>query len=212
MPRPKVHDAALRVRLLEQAVRTLSEDGPEALSLRKLAAQVNTSTTAVYSLFGGKPGLLNAVYDEAFARFGKRLGAVVPTGDPLADLAALGLAYRESALAEPHFYQVMFGPLGGVMHPEPETMERGLATFKPLLDTVRRAIDLDLLRDEDPVTIAASLWATVHGMVSLELRALLPDGSGDPAELYLTALRAMGYGWRATSGAHRSGGDTPADR
>jgi len=25
---------------------------------------VNTSTTAVYSLFGGKPGLLNAVYDE----------------------------------------------------------------------------------------------------------------------------------------------------
>jgi len=152
---------------------------------------------------------LNAVYDEAFARFGKRLGAVVPTGDPLADLAALGLAYRESALAEPHFLPGDVRSACGVMHPEPETMERGLATFKPLLDTVRRAIDLDLLRDEDPVTIAASLWATVHGMVSLELRALLPDGSGDPAELYLTALRAMGYGWRATSGAHRPAGTRP---
>ncbi|HWN31852.1 MAG TPA: TetR/AcrR family transcriptional regulator [Pseudonocardia sp.] len=209
MPRPKVHDAALRVRLLEQAVRTLSEHGPEALSLRKLAAQVNTSTTAVYSLFGGKPGLLNAVYDEAFARFGERLGSVVPTGDPVTDLAALGQAYRASALAEPHFYQVMFGPLGGVMTPEPESVERGLATFKPLLDAVRRAIDLGLLRDEDPVTIATSMWATVHGLVSLELRALLPEGSGDPAEMYRTAFRALVYGWRATSGAQRSGGDKP---
>jgi AcrR family transcriptional regulator len=201
MPRPKVHDAALRVRLLEQAVRTLSEHGPEALSLRKLAAEVNTSTTAVYSLFGGKPGLLNAVYDEAFVRFGERLNAVVPSGDPLADLAALGAAYRASALAEPHFYQVMFGPLRGVVTPEPESVARGLATFKPLLDMVSRAIDLGLLRDEDPVTIATSLWATVHGLVSLELRALLPDGSGDPAEMYRTAIRAMGNGWRTTSGA-----------
>lgn len=212
MPRPKVHDEALRVRLLEQAVRTLSEDGPEALSLRKLAAQVNTSTTAVYSLFGGKPGLLNAVYDEAFARFGERLGAVVATGDPVADLGALGQAYRESALAEPHFYQVMFGPLGGVITPEPESVERGMATFKPLLDAVQRAIDLGLLRDEDPVTVATSMWATVHGLVSLELRALLPEGSGDPAEVYRAALRAMGNGWRTTSGAHRSGGNASAAR
>jgi AcrR family transcriptional regulator len=206
MPRPKVHDAALRVRLLEQAVRTLSEHGPDALSLRKLAAQVNTSTTAVYSLFGGKPGLLNAVYDEAFARFGERLGSVVPTGDPIADLAALGEAYRASALAEPHFYQVMFGPLGGVMTPEPESVERSLATFKPLLDVVHRAIELGLFRDEDPATIATSMWATVHGLVSLELRALLPDGSGDPAELYRTAFRAIGNGWRTASATQSSGG------
>ena len=196
MPRPKVHDAALRVRLLERAVRTLSEHGPDALSLRTLAAQVNTSTTAVYSLFGGKPGLLNAVYDEAFARFGQRLDAVDATGDPLADLAALGSAYRASALAEPHFYQVMFGPLGGVVTPEPESVERGLATFKPLLDLVRRAIELGLFLDEDPVTVATSMWATIHGLVSLELRALLPPGSGDPAELYRNACRAMGNAWR----------------
>src|SRR5882672_1214567 len=104
MPRPKVHDEALRLRLLEQAIRTLSEDGPDALSLRKLAAQVDTSTTAVYSLFDGKPGLLDALYEEVFARFGQCLRAVEPTADPLADLAALGQAYRASALEEPHFY------------------------------------------------------------------------------------------------------------
>ena len=56
VPRPKVHDAALRARLLECAGATLSTRGLAALSLRTLAADVGTSTTAVYALFGGKPG------------------------------------------------------------------------------------------------------------------------------------------------------------
>jgi AcrR family transcriptional regulator len=70
VPRPKVHDAALRLRLLECAGATLSTRGLAALSLRTLAADVGTSTTAVYALFGGKPGLLAALHAEAFARLG----------------------------------------------------------------------------------------------------------------------------------------------
>ena len=52
VPRTKVHDAALRSRLLECAGATLSAGGLAALSLRSLAAEVGTSTTAVYALFG----------------------------------------------------------------------------------------------------------------------------------------------------------------
>jgi AcrR family transcriptional regulator len=199
MPRPKVHDDALRVRLLEQAVRTLSEDGPDALSLRKLAAQVGTSTTAVYSLFGGKPGLLNAVYDEAFARFGERLARVEPTDDPKMDLFALAMAYRASALEEPHFYQVMFGPAGRAMTPDPESIRRAETTFSPLVDAVSRAIRAGQLREHNPTAIATTMWATVHGLVSLELRSLLPHGAGTPAEVYELAVRALDIGWRNRS-------------
>ncbi|MBO0877764.1 MAG: TetR/AcrR family transcriptional regulator [Pseudonocardia sp.] len=197
MARPKVHDDALRVRLLEQTVRTLSEEGPDALSLRKLAAQVGTSTTAVYSLFGGKPGLLAAVFDEAFARFGRRLAAVPTGADPLDDLAALGAAYRENAVSDPHFYQVMFGPVGGAVTPDPESAKRAEATFQPLLDAVRRAIDAGLFRAEDPVVIASALWAAAHGFVSLELRSLLPPAAGDPDRLFRQAMRASSAGWLA---------------
>jgi AcrR family transcriptional regulator len=200
MARPKLHDDALRVRLLEQAVRTLSEDGPEGLRLRKLAADVGTSTTAVYSLFGGKPGLLDALFDEAFARFGRRLSEIEITGDPLADVIALGLAYRANALAEPHFYQVMFGPLGGALTPSAESRARAESTFLPLVDAVRRAVDAGQLRDADPTLIATTMWATIHGLVSLELRALLPPDAGDAAEIYRQTMRAMGEGWAATRG------------
>jgi AcrR family transcriptional regulator len=183
------------VRLLEQAVRTLSEDGPEGLRLRKLAADVGTSTTAVYSLFGGKPGLLEALYDEAFARFGRRLSEVEFCGDARADMMALGLAYRANALAEPHFYQVMFGPVGGAVSPSVEAQTRAASTFLPLVDAVRRAIEAGQLRDADPTMIATTMWATIHGLVSLELRALLPPAGGDPTEIYRQTMRAMGEGW-----------------
>jgi AcrR family transcriptional regulator len=212
MPRPKVHDDALRVRLLENAVRTLSQHGVDALSLRKLAAQVDTSTTAVYSLFGGKPGLLNAVFDEAFRRFGERMDDAELTGDPRSDLYALAMAYRASALAEPHFYQIMFGPIGGAVEPDEETLTRARGTFQPLVTAVRKAIDAGQLRADNATAVATTMWAAVHGMVSLELRSLLPPGSGDPAELYRQSVLAIGAGWlgrdAATEASTASG--TPA--
>ena len=195
MPRPKIHDEALRLRLLEHAVRTLSEYGVDALSLRKLAAHAGTSTTAVYSLFGGKPGLLNAVFDEAFRRFGEPIINVPITDDPREDLFALAMAYRASALAEPHFYQVMFGPIGATVSPDPQTIERAKRAFRPVFEMVRGAIAAGLLNADNPTAVATTMWATVHGMVSLELRSLLPSQAGDPAELYRQAVLAVGAGW-----------------
>lgn len=195
MPRPKVHDDALRVRLLEEAVRTLSQEGPDGLSLRKLAAQVGTSTTAVYSLFGGKPALLDAVFDEAFARFGQRLASAAPTDKPEDDLYRMAMAYRQSALAEPHFYQVMFGQARDAFSPDEAAKARAAATFEPLVEAVQRAIDAGLIRRTDPRAVAVTFWGCVHGMVSLELHSLLPANSGDPAALYQQAVAAIAVGW-----------------
>jgi AcrR family transcriptional regulator len=185
------------VRLLEEAVRALSQEGPDGLSLRKLAAQVGTSTTAVYSLFGGKPALLDAVFDEAFARFGQRLSSVPLTDRPAEDMYRMALAYRESALAEPHFYQVMFGQARGAFSPDAAAMARAAATFEPLVEAVRRAMDADLIRPANPTTVAVTLWGCVHGMVSLELHSLLPPNSEDPAKLYQEAVAAITGGWHA---------------
>jgi hypothetical protein len=44
------------------------------------------------------------------------------------------------------------------------------------------------------------MWATVHGLVSLELRALLPVAGDDLAELYRATLRALGRGFQAADG------------
>lgn len=196
VPRPKVHTDAVRTRLLDAAGALLATEGPEALSVRRLAGEVGTSTTAVYSLFGGKPGMLRALFVEAFTRFGRHLDTVTPTDDPLDDIHRLGLAYRASALADPHLYAVMFGsPIPG-FEPQPEDWEWAVGTFSPLLDAVRRGVDAGLLRAEEPGLIATALWATVHGLVSLELRQALPPQAAAPAAVFEPAIRANLDGWR----------------
>ncbi|TWP48268.1 TetR/AcrR family transcriptional regulator [Lentzea tibetensis] len=192
MPRPKTHDDALRHRLLDRAGELLSTEGPNALSLRRLAADVSTSTTAVYSLFGGKPALLEALYDEAFSRFGARLSAVPPTGDPAEDLVRIGLAYRESALADPQFYAVMFSK---VVEPTREMSRAAMRTFAPVIEIVRRSVEQGVLHADDPEQIALSAWGLAHGLVSLELGGNLPPGI-DAAQSYEIAMRAHADGWR----------------
>ena len=203
MPRPKVHDAALRLRLLECAGATLSTRGLAALSLRALAADVGTSTTAVYALFGGKPGLLAALHAEAFARLGARLDAVPVGADPVEDLVALGRAYRDAALADPHFYEVMFG---GALPADEQWWAVAAPILRPVAEVVNRAAASGVLRPEvDPATVALALWATVHGLVSLHLRGLRPTDTPAPATVVDVALRAVVAGWLAAPRHCRDG-------
>ncbi|GAA1354936.1 TetR/AcrR family transcriptional regulator [Saccharothrix algeriensis] len=195
MPRPRTHDDALRVRLLDRAGELLSAEGPAALSLRRLAADVNTSTTAVYSLFGGKPALLDALYEEGFRRFGVRLAALPRTDDPVEDIIRIGLTYRASALADPQFYLVMFSVVDPGFEPSEEVRASAAETFVPLVESVGRAIESGRFVDAPREHVAVALWGVVHGLVSLELNGHLPPGV-EIAPAYEQAIRAQAEGWR----------------
>jgi AcrR family transcriptional regulator len=194
MPRARAHDRALRAKLLATAQETLSTRGAAALSLRTLARECGTSTTAVYSLFGGKRGLLTAVFDDAFARLGRRLAGVAPGSDAVEDLVRLAEAYRCGALAEPHLFAVMFA--GETVLPQAAEARTAAGTaLAPLREFVARAVEQRALRpDTDPEAASVTLWATVHGWVSLQLRGFLPPGTETHFE---NALRAVLDGWRA---------------
>lgn len=194
--RPRLHDDVLRDRLRDRAAQIISADGQRALSLRGLAADVGTSTAAVYTLFGGKRGLLAAVYRDAFGRLAARLSDVAESDDPIDDLVRLGLAYRQAAVDDPAGYQVIFG---GGLGPEDVTEADARAaghTFDTLLDAVRRAVAADRLpTTPQPAAIATALWGNVHGLVSLELIGTLPPSAVDPGTVFEAAVRAFVAGW-----------------
>jgi AcrR family transcriptional regulator len=163
----------VRRRLIEVAADLLSEEGPGALSARRLAREAETSTMAVYTHFGGMPALVRAVVAEGFARLYDRVAEVEPSDDPLGDLVAAGVAYRAYALADPHLYLVMFGSasLGEYRLTEAE-LEVGLAAFGQLVGVVERVIDAGAIRPEDPRAVAGQFWAALHGYVMIELSGL----------------------------------------
>ena len=183
--------ADLMHRLVDEAARLLAEEGPEALSLRRLAAVVGVSTMPVYTLFGDKHGLLAAMHREGFRRLGDTLQAVPRTADPLADLGQLGQAYRNAALASPHLYDLMFGrPVRG-FSPDDEGRAAAEAAYRPLVEAVARCQQVGVLTGGEPERVALHLWTVAHGMVSLELNEQLPD-IGVAAELFTEALALAG--------------------
>jgi AcrR family transcriptional regulator len=193
MARPKVHDEKLRARLLERAGALVSDGGPEALSLRSLARDCETSTTAVYALFGGKNGLLTALFDEAFEQLGRRIGTLPPGTDALDDLVRTALAYRDSALDDPHLFDLMFaGPT--LLSAEAARRTVVGTALGPLRAAAERAVEEKALRPgTDTALVSLTLWTTVHGWVALQLRGFLPPGAdGRCAD----AIRAVLAAWR----------------
>jgi AcrR family transcriptional regulator len=215
--------------LLDVASRTISTGGEQALTVRSVAAAAGTSASAVYALFGSREDLLAAVSAEGFRRFAAHLAAVPRTQDPVADLRQLGRAYRASALADPHFYRVMFDRAVAPEPPShadgrPEPVER--PTFRVLHGAVSRILagrdrtaqDATRPEQEGPgkgaperngtageldrraETAALALWGLVHGLVSLELAGLLPGDDAARAARYDAAAGAVGPALLSTAG------------
>jgi AcrR family transcriptional regulator len=167
---PRKTDPNVRAALIEIAARLLAGEGPEALSTRRIAAEVGTSTMAVYTHFGGMSGLVREIVYEGFARLQDLLTRVKQTEDPVADLAVLGRAYRHNALTNSHLYAAMFGgeKLSGFELTE-QDRQHGRYTLANVVECVVRAIDAGRFRPADPGLVSHHMWFSVHGLVTLEL-------------------------------------------
>lgn len=171
---PRPADPELPANLIETAARLLAEEGPHALSTRRLAAEAGTSTMAVYTYFGGMDDLVRAMVREGFTMLDDRLSAVAETDDPASDVAALGLAYRRNATEHRHLYSVMFGgsSLAGFQLTD-EDRQYGRYTLETLVKTVARCMAAGRFRTGDAELVAHQMWIAVHGLVTLELGGYL---------------------------------------
>ena len=175
---PRVPDPKIRVALLENAARILAAEGGDALSIRKLAAEVGASTMAVYTHFGGKDELLRAVVLEGFDRLARHLCGIAETDDPVRDLCLMGAAYRRNALDNPHLYMAMFGrPMSQQVLTDDDLITT-MGTFDTLVRTCQRCLDTGDLDARDAGTMANQFWAAAHGVVTLELTECFLVGDG----------------------------------
>jgi AcrR family transcriptional regulator len=161
--------ALLRRNAFEVASRILMHEGAGALTVRRIAQELECSTKVIYTLFGNKDGLANELYREGYARLRQALGQVPHAADPALYLAAIGQAYWEFALANPSYYEVMFGGAIPDFTPDEVSMSAMRASLGEIVQTVRQYIDQGSISEGDPVLITQSLWTLLHGIVSLRL-------------------------------------------
>lgn len=161
--------AQVRERLVRASRMLLSEEGPSALRVRRIAALAGRTTMCIYSHFGGKEGILDELYRRGFAELEQSLASVPRTKDPVADLRATLDAHRSFALDEPALYGLMFERADAAFVPSVESRVEGLRSFAVLTDAVERCVDAGLLDSDDPEATAYLLFCTAHGLVSAEL-------------------------------------------
>lgn len=181
---PRTAEQAVRVELIERAAEMLA--GSEPVTLRKLAAAAGTSTMAIYTHFGGMPGLWRSVREEGFIRLRRRLERLEPSDDPVMDLMASGAAYVANALANPHLYLTMFDARRDLGDPEAAT-----AAFGVLVAGAARARDEGRFDEAtDPEGAAIQMWGMAHGMVMLVLTGALQL---DKLVVHFPAMAAAGF-------------------
>lgn len=125
---------------------------------------------AVYTHFGGMGGLVREIVHEGFARLQRSLTLVRRTGDPVADLALMGRAYRRNAAANLHLYAIMFGgsSLAGFSLTE-EDRQYGRYTLATAVECASRCMSAGRFRAGDAELVAHQMWIAIHGLVTLEL-------------------------------------------
>ena len=171
-------DDPVRTALLQAAQTLLAEEGPAALTVRRIATEAGMSTMNVYSRFGGKDGVLEALFREGFAALRAAMLEGGLTDDPCADLERCGAAYHRFAVENPTYYAVMFLRPDRDFEPSEEAQIEALGTLELLELKLQRAIDAGALAPADPKELAVMVWATCHGLVSLELKGLADEDAG----------------------------------
>src|SRR5215211_7473404 len=185
--------SATRETLLDAALKLLEERGPGAVRVRDVAAAAEQSTMGVYTHFGSKQGLLEQLYLHGFRRLEDRLAGVPSGGDVRQELLAFALAYRAFAIDNEALYGLMFERATPDFVPSDASRLAGLATFDMLATRVA-----DWRPDfTDPASDAHLVWATMHGLVTIELMhrrwggPIVAHLQGDPEQNYATAIGSL---------------------
>lgn len=186
-------ESALRSNLLDVAGHLLVTEGPDVLTMRRVASAAGCSTTVLYRLFGGKPGLVQGLYREGFDRLRGRLESLPPADDPLAHLGELAAGYREHALAEPAYYTVMFSRPVPEFEPSADDVAHARESLQVLVDAVAAAQAAGRMVGGDSNHIAEVLWAAAHGAVSLDLAGHLDAAAAEQVFADLTTAAAARF-------------------
>lgn len=174
-PRPAPDLTARRDRVLGDTRRIAEAEGWEAVTIRRLATELGVTQPVLYTAFGKRQDIVDAVALAGFAE----LAAVLDAGDPAS-------AYLDFARAHPATYEAMF-----LM---PTGLRFATAAVPPPTQEAFTALGRALGIADDIRTEIA--WSLLHGVASLDRAGRLSAGARDrrlaQLERLLSVLTADG--------------------
>jgi AcrR family transcriptional regulator len=161
----------MRQRIMSAAVQMFLEEGYEKTSIRNIAEKIEYSPATIYLYYKDKDELLYDVQGQAFEKLDLAFREKATSKDPIKRLEQIMLTYVRFGKNNPELYDLMFiirAPMN-VMK-EKELWDNGHDSFGFLVQCISDCIEKKLIRYDDVMIAALSVWSMGHGLVSLDLR------------------------------------------
>jgi AcrR family transcriptional regulator len=164
----------LRQEILDAARQLFLKNGFDNVSMRQIAEKIEYSPTTIYLYFADKSELFSSLCEETFAKLEAELSTIAKANsDPALGLRKGARAYIRFGLRFPFHYQLVFM----TSHPHdkgdrregsfPRTGTAGDRSFRYLLEVISQGIEQGKFRKSDPMLLAQTAWAAMHGITSL---------------------------------------------
>jgi AcrR family transcriptional regulator len=170
--RPPPRPADLKRAVLDASLALVEEGGIAALSMREVARRANVTHGAPYHHFADRAAIVAGLAEEGFELLTREMRTAMekkPAGS-IERFEALGQAYVRFAVRHPAYMRIMFRPelAGPDDHPVVDAAASG--AMELLVECVTECQKSgSMLKNEDPMGIVLTSWATMHGLASLWL-------------------------------------------
>ncbi|HEX4021471.1 MAG TPA: WHG domain-containing protein [Acidobacteriaceae bacterium] len=158
----------LAKQVAEAALRILEEEGPENVSMRRIARELGITPMAIYYYYPDRQALLKSVTDAEFGkllRFFEIRQRQTPRNQRLLMIMD---GYLDYAFARPRVFDYVFSKNREGARQFPDGFRnRQSPTLNPIADAIAEGMQTGELKQDDVWEVAMELWAHAHGYVAL---------------------------------------------
>lgn len=164
----------LREKILSAARELLLAEGITGFSMRKLAAKVGYTATAIYSYFADRDDVLRAIMDADCVALRRAMDDAASEADPLVRIRKMGLAYVGFGFQHPDHYRLLMLTTHDpnlIDSNDPRRTDPAQDAYALLRQAAADCVAARRCRPEfkDPEQLAQMFWSAVHGIVALHL-------------------------------------------
>lgn len=185
-------------RIYRSALSILEAEGPQAVSMRRIAAEVGITPMAIYHHFPSREALLDNIVNTEFERLAAFFRAPVKGSTAAARIVHVMDGYMDYALAHPRIFDYVFAsPRPGARRFPDDFRARKSPTLNVTADALAGWMDSGELRRDDIWELAMAFWAHVHGYLALYRAGRFNLAEDEFRKLVRRSLRRFFHGIKA---------------
>jgi AcrR family transcriptional regulator len=157
-----------RANILEAAYKIVKEEGWQALSMRKIADEIEYTAPIIYEYFSNKEAILAELNKKGYLYLAKEMEEARDKYElPAQQLEAMWMAYWNFAFKKKELYQLMFGVSMNCCTGQKTPEAEGPANL--VNQVIRQLMAGKDVPETEVCRKYYTLWSVVHGLVSINL-------------------------------------------